>query len=217
MSIELKNAERLFPQFILNDRNGRAMAAAILAGLDGMVRSMEDAITLLTDVSQMPEWRLDEMAWEYNCLYDYAADIEQKRAWIREAVPIYRYYGTPYAIRRYLNGAFENVYVRENWQYGGEPYHFRVVVDTEYSDEKLSWIHHAVETVKNVRSALDAVEFTAVRRQQLHVGHAVHGKASMQMRMSKTAIDGRYWYVDENGDMLLDENGNMLYAEGGTV
>ena len=112
-------------------------------------------MAILLDVGAMPEWRLDQMAWETNCLYDYRAPVEAKREWIRNALPLYRMWGTKAAIVEYLKGYFERVKVEEWWEYNGEPYHFRVTVEGVWTGDKELWTRKAIDTAKNVRSVLD--------------------------------------------------------------
>lgn len=148
---------QLFPDFILGDKNGYAMAKAIEKALIYMISAVETGIDNLKNVEKMPEWRLDEMAWELNCLYDYNADIKAKRRWIRDAAPLYAAFGTPKAIYNFLEGFFDEVELEEHWQYGGEPFHFRVTVSGEWNEKNEAWLRRAVEACKNVRSVLDDI------------------------------------------------------------
>lgn len=145
----------LFPEFLLADKNGFAMAKAIGAGLKYMVSHVQTGLKVLQDVESMPEWRLDEIAWELGCLYDHNANIEAKRRWIRDATPLAAALGTPQAIYNYLEGYFDEVELEEYWQYGGEPFHFRVTVSGEWTAENEAWARKAIEASKNVRSILD--------------------------------------------------------------
>ena len=146
---------QLFPKFILRDKNGYAMAKAIKAALDYFLNKCQDGIDTVLNVDKMPEWRLDEMAWEYNVPYDYTARIEQKREWVRKAIPMYRILGTKEAILQYLEGYFGEVEVEENWQYSGDPFHFRVTVGGEWTPDTEDWATEAVNRVKSLRSILD--------------------------------------------------------------
>ena len=71
---------QLFPDFILADKNGYAMAKAIERALQIMCSTIQTGVDNLQDIDKMPEWRLDEMAWELGCLYDHNANIETKIA-----------------------------------------------------------------------------------------------------------------------------------------
>lgn len=154
MNIRIKD---FVPQFIMNDKNGRAMAKAIETGLKCFLKVVQEGVDTWGNVDRMPEWRLDEMAWELNCLYDHTATISQKRNWIRYAIPMYRIWGTPNAICSYLEGFFDAIDIEENWEYGGEPYHFRVTVEGEWTAENEAWARRAIQTAKNVRSVLDSL------------------------------------------------------------
>jgi P2-related tail formation protein len=147
---------QLFPRFLLNDKTGYAMAKAIETALLALDAVVETGINAVDDVDAMPEWRLDEMAREYHCLYDYRADVAAKREWIRMATPHYRVYGTPRAIYQYLEGYFESVEIEEGAAYGAEAFHFRVTASGEaWTDAKEAWARKAIETAKNVRSVFD--------------------------------------------------------------
>ena len=149
----------LFPNFLLADKNGYAMAKAIEAGLKYFLKTCRQGLDCIQNPDEMPEWRLDEMAWEYNILYDYSADIETKRNWIKNALQFYSLYGTAEGIVKYLEAAFDSASVEEWWEYGGEPYHFRVNATGEWSEEAEAWAMKSINAVKNVRSVLDTITF----------------------------------------------------------
>lgn len=160
------DAAKWVPKFILADKNGYALAMAIQAGVRRMNEIVNDGVALITDVDTMPEWRLDELAWELNCYYDYAeTDINAKRWWIKNALPIAQIAGTPGAIITYLSRKFDRVWISEYSPYDSsagefphlptDPYHFTVVVDGEYSTGLD--IAGVVSKVQNVRSVCDGV------------------------------------------------------------
>lgn len=154
MAIDVKD---FFPRFLLEDRNGYAHAMAFKVLLEETERIIQNGLDVLQDVDKMPEWRLDQLAWEYNCLYDYRAAITAKREWIRMARPIYRILGTAAAIRQYLQGYFDNVQVEEWFDYGAEPFHFRVTCSGDVTSEAQEWAIRAINRAKNVRSTLDGI------------------------------------------------------------
>ena len=146
---------QIFPKFILADKTGFAMAKALEAGMNYFLAKCQDGLDTLQNVDKMPEWRLDEMAWEYNIPFDYTADIEQKREWVRSAIPMYRILGTKKAIIEYLEGYFGEIEVQESWQYSGSPFHFRVTVGGEWTPKNEAWATEAINRVKSLRSVLD--------------------------------------------------------------
>lgn len=151
--------EELAPKFLLADRNGYALAKAIEKGLTAMCAVVQNGLDTVLDTNKMPEWRLDEMAWELGILYDYGAALEEKRRWIREATPMFAAYGTPQAIYDYLLGVFEMVVVQESWEYGAAPFTFRVLVSGEYTAANEAWALKAIQQTKNARSVLDMMVF----------------------------------------------------------
>lgn len=162
---------QIFPDFILNDKNGYAMARALEAGLRYFLEHVQDGVDCVLDVDKMPEWRLDELAWEYNILYDYTAEISIKRQWIGDAIQFYSLYGTPEGVVRYLKAAFDTVNLEEWWQYNGDPYHFRVTVTGEWTQHNDEWGKRAINEAKNARSVLDGLIFNAGESEAtIHIG-----------------------------------------------
>ena len=157
--IQTYDINRIFPRFILQDKNGYAVAKALQAGLDYFLARSKVALDTILDVDEMPEWRLDELAWEYNCLYDYNADVDIKREWIRDAMKNYQFHGTAAGVRQYLKVYFGESRVDEFWEFGGDPGEFNVTVTGLRSDENEAWIRKAVEKAKNVRSVLANIVF----------------------------------------------------------
>lgn len=155
--IETYLLTQLFPRFLLQDKNGYGMAKALQAGIDYFLSAARAGLGLIQDYDTMPEWRLDELARELNCLYDYSAPVASKRAWIRDALPYYSVLGTKAGIRNYITGYFDNVYIQEAAEYGGTPFSFRVTLDGDWTPENEQWTRKAIAAAKNVRSVLDAL------------------------------------------------------------
>lgn len=200
---------RWVPRFLLNDKNGYALAKAIEAGAQYMNDTILAGVQCLTDPDEMPEWRLDELAWELNTLFDYSANVETKREWIKRAIPMYRLYGTPAAIYQYLGNYFERIDLEEGGTYGGQPYHFRVTVDGEWTPENEAWARKAIAEAKNVRSILDSLR--AGCRSQL----ALHAECEILARFTWPMTGPDAWagrWPQENTIGVLDESGKAGIA-----
>lgn len=180
--------EDWLPKFIMRDKNGRAMARAIEAGLTYMNNAVQDGIESLTNVQRMPEWALDEKAWEYNIVYDYSAPVDMKRKWIAEAFNLSALAGTAAGIVKYLVPYFDNAQVEEWWEYGADPYHFRVLIAGERTDAKDTWAQDAITRMKNVRSVLDAIIYEVHESEaELLVGS---NTAGLCVKAESTTIEG---------------------------
>lgn len=174
MDIKIRD---LLPAFLLSDRNGRALAKALERAFHMAEAAIQEGLDRLQDISKMPEWRLDEMAWAYDLLYNYDAIIEAKRDWVRRATLMRRIYGTPEAIAQYLRSVLGTVAVEEWWAYGAEPYHFRVrTPDVNAASEFGPFIQQVVERTKNLRSVYDGVLAEAdIPSAQLYLGFVTAG------------------------------------------
>lgn len=203
---------QLIPEFLMNDRNGYAIAKALEAGIKSMFRIIENGLSVVKDVEAMPEWRLDEVAWEYNIPYDYNADISVKREWIRNASVMSRLYGTPEGIIQYMSGYFNNAILEEAKDYDGDPFHFRMIFPGSWTPENVSWSHKAINTVKNARSILDCCIYKEQWKRTLHAGCALYNFEQTSYPIHATGIDVDC-YADEDGKMLLDERGYPLIVE----
>lgn len=207
---------KYLPRFLLNDPNGYALAKAIEAGVQIMNNTIADGVKRVSDVDSMPEWRLDEMAWEYNIPYDYKADVEIKREWVRNVQSLARLYGTPEGMTRYMDGYFDAATIEEAWEYGGDPFHFRMKFPDSWTPDKVAWATKAIATVKNMRSILDSYSFIGKWLHNLFVGCALYTYEVGTYHLPAVEIESD-WYIDELGNMLLDEDGILLIVEGLTT
>ena len=71
--------------------------------------------------------------------------------------------GTPAAVEDLIAAVFGEGKVVEWFEYGGEPYHFKVVTnDYALANERSEEFIKALNTVKNARSWLEKIEVTQV-------------------------------------------------------
>lgn len=201
----------LFPGFLLNDKNGHAMAKAIEAGLKYFLEKCQDGLDCVQNVEKMPEWRLDEMAWELNCLYDYTTGVETKRQWIRDAIPLFASYGTPSAIYKYLAGYFDEIEVEEYWQYGGDPFHFRVTTDGVWTPDNEAWARKAIDAAKNVRSVLDSLRIGCRASIALVATGEIKDRfrfpSAGELRAGEYPTENIKWEIDETPKAGMDARG----------
>ena len=201
----------MLPKFLTRDRNGYALAKALQAGMDDFLAAVELGKRLIDDADAMPEWRLDELAWEYNIPYSYTASLEAKRGWVRDAYDLSRLYGTAEGIARYIGAYFDGAQVLEAADYGGSAYHYKVVLTGAQNVADTRWAKMAAEAVQNVRSVLDEMrcELPDIETNaQLYVGAALYGAVEATLtNMEQPDVTSETWLGDENGVLLADENG----------
>lgn len=119
-------------------------------------------LLLLPHLDELPENIIDELAWEYHVdTYNADFDVAVKRELVRQSIAWHRKKGTPAAVTEMLSTIYASAQLEEFWEYGGEPYHFRVTVGEDRSDSAQT-IDDAIRVIKlskNVRSWLDGIKF----------------------------------------------------------
>lgn len=201
----------LVPKFLMKDRNGRALAKALETGLNEFLSVCRQGVSMMDDPDSMPEWRLDELAWEYNIPYSYTADIEAKRGWVRDAYDLSRMYGTAEGIAKYLSAYFGEAQVLEAADYSGSAYHFKVKVNGAKTVADTAWALSAANAIKNVRSVLDEMRCDPPIIQtdaQFYAGAALYGAVDTTLENDEQPdISSESWLGDENGALISDERG----------
>lgn len=126
-------------------------------------------------IDQLDEQTLDEMAWELNIQwYDSTAPIEAKRAVIRNSDLVYSKLGTSYAVQQIVTDYFGSGEVREWDEYGGRPFHFKILSDNpELVNNNLELFLKLLGVVKRRSSWLDAILICLTGEMFLFSGMAV--------------------------------------------
>ena len=172
------------PKFILQDMNGYAIAKAIEVSMQIMNDTIRRGVDRVSDYDKMPEWRLDELAWEYLMdWYDYNGNLDTKREQIKNSFNVQRHLGTKSAVLNEITVFYPGANVYEWFDYGGLPYHFKVEIqadtaetDTLSASEIYRRISERVRYNKNCRSVLDAINyFDENNDAMIHSGAAFAG------------------------------------------
>ena len=151
-------AERMMDSFPLALQKDPKMVA-LAHSIANVLEQRLDEINLgqiYTRIDQLPEDLLDILAKDFAVdWYDHDYDLAAKRRTIKSAPYIHRHRGTAGAVLRGIRAIYPGSRLEEWWQYGGEPYHFRVMLDMSGSDasyvstERVLW---AIGYYKSLRS-----------------------------------------------------------------
>lgn len=122
------------------------------------------AIRPLWNPATCPASLLPWLAWALSVDdWDPAWSDAVKRSVIAESLELHRRKGTPWAVERALVIAGSpNAKVEEWFEYGGDPYYFRVVVDIEgetVSGDTQARMLRSIALHKNVRSWLESLDY----------------------------------------------------------
>lgn len=102
--------------------------------------------------------------------WQFARDDDERRRLLKRAVELHRYKGTRWAIQQVLETLALSGQISEWFEYGGQPYHFRINVDlaTRGIDEAtFDALVALITEYKNVRSHLELLSLSLVNRSQV--------------------------------------------------
>lgn len=187
----------LIPPPISGDQQVKAMSAAVSPQLQEVSNAIHECI-ILARIGELPEEVVDLLAWQYHVdFYEPDLPIEQKQELVRTSIDAHRHKGTPYAVELVVKAILKDAVVQEWFEYGGEPYHFRVIkINGQVTAEMYPKLKKAVDTVKNTRSWMEGVSLSRTISSNVYLGIAssLHRKVIINpvaFRMPDT-INKRY-------------------------
>jgi phage tail P2-like protein len=173
----------LIPPSIVNDPQVQAISAAVTPQLQEVSQSIRECI-ILARLDELQEEVVDLLAWQYHVdFYDSELSINQKRNLVRTSIDAHRHKGTPYAVELVVKAILEDAIVQEWFEYGGEPYFFRVIkINGQITADMYPKLKKAIDTVKNTRSWLEGVSFSRTISSNLFLGVAqsIHKKIEIR-------------------------------------
>lgn len=197
------------PQGIGQDEAIKKLAISA-GGVFSKTEADVDIILLLANIDKMGDALLDTLAWQYHVdFYEVNASLTEKRHMVKESIKVHRIKGTPQAIEAACKSRAKEIEVKEWFEYGGEPYHFRVViVDGDLSDEdSLAKTSDIVEKTKNVRSWNDGVIYSR------SVGSKIWAKAALHARKKYTFYPASFVMKDVTGQAQAKGGAFGIYRE----
>ena len=151
----------------------RALSYAALKEKQRIIDEAQKTRTLAL-IDELPESVLDILAVELRTpFYQEDFSIEAKRDLIKNTLIFYMYCGTPEAVNRMLSAVFPGSYIEEWFTYGGDPYHFQIILETPRYREcaNASAIVKSVKKVKRLTAHLDGLIY------QCNIGIAIRTHA----------------------------------------
>ena len=140
---------------------------------------------------------LDLLAWQFHAEgYELAQTIEEKRNLVKNAIELHRYKGTKYAVEGVLKTLNLSGEIREWFEYGGQPYRFKLFMKSIMSDPAL-WekLISLVNEYKNERSWLDGIGIHREHTQTVKIGSAIkNGKRYTIGLHFKISVSGTALY-----------------------
>lgn len=162
--LSAENVLRSFPQVLSEDIDMYALGSAIAELVERHFISIK-SLLIYARIDELPENLLDILAYDFKVdWWDADYSVEEKRQILKDSWDVHRHLGTKSAVEKSISAIYPNPVVKEWFEYGGDPYHFRI--ELEVSGESVNPVKHQrvidrIEYYKNVRSVLDAVEYAA--------------------------------------------------------
>ena len=159
------NPYDLLPEALRTPKT-QAMGYAVQMAMKRLLE-YADKLIVYGDLSGLPDEILDSLALELRTrYYDPKADRRIREELIKQTLEWYMHGGTKSVLREYLGTVYSDGEIEEWFEYGADPYYFRVIVTIEESQEiKLgegTRVVGQINTLKNVRSWLDALIFRII-------------------------------------------------------
>lgn len=152
--------------FSLNDILPQSFAsqqenAVLVESITEMFRYILEQTDVLDPSNPIPEMLLDIIAKEEHVdYYDDRLSADQKRALIRSSWSVHRRKGTAQAIEDVVSIILDKAKIVEWFEYGGDPYHFRIEIDGPIRSERdLPSAFRAVEKNKRKSTRLESIWF----------------------------------------------------------
>ncbi|WP_313891113.1 phage tail protein I [Psychrobacillus sp.] len=107
--------------------------------------------------------------------YDSSYPIEIKQKLINESMIIHMEKGTGKAVEDLINAVFGDGEVEEWFEYGGEPFHFRVITSNQsVTNERAQEFIRALNSVKKRTAILESITMLQAEQMNLFSGAFVH-------------------------------------------
>lgn len=214
--ITKENLLASLPAVLANDDNMAALASAVAEVLAARVGEIE-RVSIYSQIDRLPNELLDILANDFKVdWWDYSYSLQEKRNTLRQSWYVHKHMGTPAAVTAALSAIYPDSKVEEWWDYGGKPYHFRLLIPQDASTldaVKYATVLSLVAYYKNLRSVLDSVTVLQRHEHHLYTGFAVRvGRIVSVGCEIPAALDVTYM-TDEAGNLLSDETGNRIIDE----
>lgn len=205
------------PAVLQRDPSVLALAESI-AGLLAMRPEEIDRLRIYPAIDALKEPLLDILAHDFKVdWWDPEYSLEEKRRTLKTSWKVHKTLGTKAAVETALSAVYAGAAVKEWFEYGGEPYHFRVHVkvgDSEYVQSKHKRVLARIEWYKNLRSHMDRIWYempliTFQEKNDFYLRNfGVHLRAS---NWGIVLLNGEH---PLDGSWLLDQAMSRLYMVG---
>lgn len=174
----------LMPQNLASQTEVQAIAYAVQKQIAKLC-DYADGARLYAAVASIPEDALDLLAVELRTpAYDENYTITVKRTLVQGALTFFMKMGTPYAVNKIIEAIFETGYIKEWFEYGGRPYHFKAyTTNPSITEGDVDEFTRVLSTVKRLSAWLDDIILDlATDPMETYIGHWLHTGEYIELR-----------------------------------
>lgn len=161
----------ILPEYLKSSDEVKALSYAVSCAMKRAIDHSRN-ISVYAVIDDLPENILDLLALELNTqYYEDSFSVHLKRNLIKNTLKWYQHTGTPAAVEEAVAAVFGNGTIEEWFDYGGEPYHFKINTSAmNTTDDMIQRITKAITSVQNVRSYLEEVVVEVMQQMPLYFG-----------------------------------------------
>lgn len=181
-----ENLVATLPVALQKDPSVVALAEAIAELLARRPDEIE-RLRIYPAIDQLDGQLLDILAYDFKVdWWDADYSVEEKRQTLKDSWRVHKLLGTKAAVETAMSAVYPETKVEEWFEYGGEPYGFRILLDltgTEWTEERPRRILERSEYYKSLRSHLDGLEYTrrAEKPAEVNFGGTVSAISTLPM------------------------------------
>ena len=150
------------PPALKEDTSTEALAAATAEAMADRLAEI-DRLRIISNIDNLEEALLAILARDFKVdWWDPEYSIEEKRRTLKGSWRVHKTLGTKAAVETAISAIYPHTRVLEWWEYGGEPYHFRLNIDITSDSGDLARQKRVLERLnfyKNLRSHVDEVKY----------------------------------------------------------
>jgi len=160
----------LMPPNLAEDKNVQMAAKAFDEVLQEIIKQIP-SVSIIPNIANITDnILLDLLAWQFHVdFYDTTMPIETKRQLVLNSLDWHTRKGTPSAVEEIVSTVFADATIEEWFDYGGEPYFFRISAPIE-NEKEIDWLIKAVFSVKNTRSWIDYIRAIKIVMFDMFIG-----------------------------------------------
>lgn len=158
--ITKENLMETLPPALRADPSVTALAEALATVLAERVGEL-DRLRIYPAIDRLEEPLLDLLAYDFKVdWWDGNYSLEEKRRTLKDSWRVHKTLGTKAAVETAISAIYPETKVAEWFEYGGEPYHFKLYIDVSHEDihsERHRRVLERMNFYKNLRSHLDSI------------------------------------------------------------